>query len=180
MSLFRPANMSRALICAALAASLGGCAIFGDAPHYRGNEVSAHDLNELTPGTSSQADVQALLGPPTFQEMFQSNNWVYVAQVTKMRIGQTEGVKKQHVVVLSFDNNGVLQKVSQSDLKDSVQVAMDGQQTPVPGGKAGFVQQLVGGVGSYNPLGGTGLGGGGNTAGAGGLGGSGGLGGGGF
>jgi hypothetical protein len=97
-----------------------------------------------------------------------------------MRIGQTEGVKQQHVVVLTFDSNGVLQKISQDDLKDSVQVAMDGQQTPVPGGKAGFIQQLVGGVGSYNPLGGTGLGGGGATAGAGGLGGSGGLGGGGF
>ncbi len=179
MSLFRIANTTRALACAALAASLGGCAIFGDAPHYRGNDVSAHELSELTPGISAQADVQALLGPPTFQEMFQTNNWVYVAQITKMRIGETEGVKRQHVVVLTFDNNGVLQKISQEDLKNSVQVAMDGQQTPVPGGKAGFVQQLVGGVGSYNPLGGTGLGGGGNTAGAGGLGG-GGLGGGGF
>jgi outer membrane protein assembly factor BamE (lipoprotein component of BamABCDE complex) len=171
--------MNRALASLALAVSLSSCAVFGDAPHFRGNEVSAHDLSELTPGLSAQADVQALLGPPTFQEMFQTNNWVYVAQVTKMRIGQTEGVKTQHVVVLTFDSNGVLQKISQDNLKDSVQVAMDAKQTPVPGGKAGFIQQLVGGVGSYNPLGGTGLGGGGNTAGAGGLGG-GGLGGGGF
>ena len=30
---------------------------------------------------------------------------------------------------------------------------MDKSQTPVPGGHAGFIQQLVGGVGSYNPLG---------------------------
>jgi outer membrane protein assembly factor BamE (lipoprotein component of BamABCDE complex) len=176
VSLTSTAKLASALAFAAL---LPGCAIFGDAQHYRGNAVSAHDLGELTPGTSSQADVAALLGPPTFQEMFQPNNWVYVAQVTKMRIGQTEGVKQQHVVVLIFDNSGTLQKISEEDLKNSIQVAMDGQQTPVPGGKAGFVQQLVGGVGSYNPLGGTGLGGGGNTAGAGGLGG-GGLGGGGL
>jgi outer membrane protein assembly factor BamE (lipoprotein component of BamABCDE complex) len=162
-----------------LAASLSGCALFTDAPHYRGIAVTQHDLNELTPGIASQADVQALIGPPTAQEMFDNNNWIYVSQITKTRIGQTEGVKQQHVVVLTFDNNGVLQKVSQRDLKDSVQVAMDGQQTPTPGGTASFIQQLVGGVGTYNPLGSIGAGAGGAGQGAGGLGG-GGLGGGGF
>jgi outer membrane protein assembly factor BamE (lipoprotein component of BamABCDE complex) len=160
-----------AVVCSVL--SLPGCALFTDAPHYRGIAVSQHDLGELTPGISSQADAQALLGPPTVQEMFENNNWIYVSQITKMRIGNTEGVKQQNVVVLTFDNNGVLQKISERGLKDRVQVAMDKNQTPVPGGSAGFIQQLVGGVGSYNPLGATGLGAGGGGAGAGGLGGGG-------
>jgi outer membrane protein assembly factor BamE (lipoprotein component of BamABCDE complex) len=160
-----------AVLCSVLC--LPGCALFTDAPHYRGIAVSQHDLGELTPGISSQADAQALLGPPTVQEMFDNNNWIYVSQITKMRIGNTEGVKQQHVVVLTFDNNGVLQTISQRGLKDRVQVAMDKDQTPVPGGSAGFIQQLVGGVGSYNPLGATGLGAGGGGAGAGGLGGGG-------
>ena len=162
-------------------AGLAGCALFSDAPHYRGIAVSPHDLTELTPGISSQADAQALLGPPTFQEMFQSDNWVYVSQITKMRIGQTEGIKQQHVVVLTFNDSGVLQSVSQKDLNDRVAVAMDSKETPVPGGKAGFFQQLVGGVGSYNPLGGAsdnsgaGPNSSGSGAGAGGLGSGGGL-----
>jgi len=172
-------QLPRFLFLAALAAPLPGCVLFSDAPHYRGIAVTQHDLNELTPGIASQADVQALIGPPTVQEMFDSNNWIYVSQITKMRIGQTEGVKQQHVVVLTFDNNGILQKISEKDLNDSVQVAMDGQQTPTPGGNASFIQQLVGGVGSYNPLGSIGAGAGGAGQGAGGLGGS-GLGGGGF
>ena len=163
------------LFCAMLA--LPGCAVFSDAPHYRGIAVSQHDLNELTPGISTQADTQALLGPPTFEEQFNPNDWVYVAQVTKERIANTQGVKQQHVVVLSFDNNGKLQNISEKDLKNSVQVAMDPAQTPVPGGQAGFVRQLIGGVGSYNPLGAT-TGAGGAGAGAGGLGGGGGSGGG--
>ncbi len=163
----------------ALALTLPGCALFSDAPHYRGIAVSAHDLRELTPGISSQADASALLGPPSFQEMFDSDNWIYVSQITKMRIGNTEGVKTQHVVILSFNDAGVLQKVTERDLKDGVQVAMDAGQTPTPGGKAGFIQQLIGGVGSYNPLGAAGAGAGGVGSGAGGLG-SGGLGGGGF
>jgi len=137
------------LLCALL--GLSGCALFSDAPHYRGIEVSQHDLSELTPGISSEADAAALLGPPTAHEQFDDNIWLYVSQITKMRIGQTEGVKQQHVVVISFDQNGILQGVSQKDLKNGVQVAMDPQTTPVPGGKAGFFQQLIGGVGSYNP-----------------------------
>jgi outer membrane protein assembly factor BamE (lipoprotein component of BamABCDE complex) len=168
------------MFCALLA--LPGCALFSDAPHYRGIVVTPHDLSELTPGISSQADAQALLGPPTFEEQFAPNNWVYVSQTTKMRIGNTEGVKKQDVVMLTFDNNGLLQSVTKKDLNTSVRVAMDGAQTPVPGGHASFVQQLIGGVGSYNPgIGGnpgagSGLGGAGGTS-AGGTGGAGNIGG---
>ena len=151
----RPLPVLKHLVSAgaalALSGALSGCAIFSDAPHYRGIAVSQHDLDELTPGQSSEADAVALLGPPTAHEQFEDNNWIYVSQVTKMRIGQTEGVKQQHVVVLSFDNNGVLQTVTQKGKQQAVTVAMDGAQTPVPGGKAGFIQQLIGGVGSYNP-----------------------------
>jgi outer membrane protein assembly factor BamE (lipoprotein component of BamABCDE complex) len=158
-------------LCAALA--LQGCALFSDEPHYRGIAVTQHDLDELTPGISTQADAQALLGPPTVAEQFDANNWIYVSQITKMRIANTEGVKTQHVVVLTFDNTGTLQNISQEDLKDGVEVAMETGETPVPGGHAGFIQQLIGGVGSYNPLGAAGAGAGGSGAGAGGLGGGG-------
>lgn len=133
--------------------SLGGCAVFSDQPHYRGIAVNPHDIKELTPGLSQQADVEALLGPPTFSPQFNPNDWVYVSQVTKMRIGRTEGVKKQTVVIVSFNDKGVLQNIVTKTLKNAIPVAMDGKQTPVPGGSPSLVQQLIGGVGSYNPLG---------------------------
>lgn len=148
----RPAGAKISFLFASLLA-LPGCAVFSDSPHYRGIAVSQHDLNELTPGLSQQADVEAVLGPPTFAPQFNQNDWVYVAQVTKMRIGQTEGVRSQHIVVIEFDNNGVMRSVTEKDLHDSVRVAMEPHKTPVPGGTPSFMQQLVGGVGSYNPLG---------------------------
>jgi outer membrane protein assembly factor BamE (lipoprotein component of BamABCDE complex) len=133
--------------------ALPGCAIFGDQPHYRGIAVSPHDLAELTPGLSQQADVEAVLGPPTFTPQYNPDEWVYVAQVTKMRIAQTEGVKSQTVVVVSFNDSGTLQGITSKGMSDAVNVAMEGKQTPVPGGSPSFFQQLVGGVGSYTPLG---------------------------
>ena len=137
--------------CALL--GLPGCAIFSATPHYRGVEVTNDQLRQLTPGVSQAADVQALLGPPTFVEPYDQNNWVYVSQITHMRIGQTEGVKKQEVVVVTFNPSGAYQSYRLETLKDTLHVDMDGKTTPVPGGGAGFFQQLIGGVGSYNPLG---------------------------
>ena len=148
----RPARLTIPFLYAALL-TLPGCAVFSDAPHYRGIAVSQHDLNELTPGLSQQADVQAVLGPPTFSPQFNPNDWVYVAQVTKMRIARVEGVKSQNVVVVAFDNNGVMRSVTQKSMRDGITAVMDGHQTPVPGGSPSMVQQLIGGVGSYNPLG---------------------------
>ena len=132
---------------------LPGCAIFSATPHYRGVPVSNDQLQQLTPGVSQQADVQALLGPPTFVEPFAPNNWVYVSQITHMRIGQTEGVKKQDVIVVTFNQSGAYQSYRQETLKTAMPVHMDGASTPVLGGTPGFFQTLVGGVGSYNPLG---------------------------
>lgn len=148
----RPIKLLKTLpLCALL--SLPGCAIFSSSPHYRGVALTNDQLRQLTPGVSRQADVQALLGPPTFVEPYAQNNWVYVAQITHMRIGQTEGVKKQNVVVVTFNQSGAYESYKEETLKTALPVAMDGNKTPVPGGTPGFFQRIIGGVGSYNPLG---------------------------
>ena len=61
------------------------------------------------------------------------------------------GVAQQHVVVLHFNKQGVLQSVKHVSGKQAVTVAMAGGETKAPGGSASFLQQLIGGVGQYNP-----------------------------
>lgn len=138
-------------LCALL--GLPGCAIFSATPHYRGIAITNDQLKQLTPGISQQSDVEALLGPPTFVEPYNQNDWVYVSQITHMRIGQTEGVKKQKVVVVTFNQSGAFQSYDEKTLKNALPVEMDPKTTPVPGGERGFFEKLIGGVGSYNPLG---------------------------
>lgn len=140
--------------------ALAGCAVFSAPSHYRGTAVTENQLKQLTPGVSTESDATALLGSPTLHEAFNDHHWLYVSQVTKRRIGQTQGVIAQHVVVLDFGSNGVLKSIHQIDKKQAVRVAMAGGKTKAPGGHAGFLQQLVGGVGHYNPGLGAGSGGG--------------------
>ncbi len=162
-----------------LITALSGCAVFAAQPHYRGNAVSQNNLKQLVPHVATEADARALLGSPTLRETFNDHDWLYVSQITKRRIGRTQGVLHQHVVSLRFNDQGVLQSIQQYNRKASVKVAMASGATKAPGGSASFFQELVGGVGSYNPLGagaGNSLGGGVNPgAGSGGGGGGGGL-----
>ncbi|MGC9269931.1 outer membrane protein assembly factor BamE [Acidiphilium sp.] len=156
----RPAIKLRRLLPLMLLPALAGCAVFSARPHYRGNAVTSRELRQLTPGVSTEADATALLGTPTLRETFDRRDWLYVSQVTKRRIAQTQGVLRQKVVVLHFNDAGVLQSIHGVNKKQAVQVAMAGGHTKAPGGHASLFQQLVGGVGHYNPGLGAGAGGG--------------------
>ena len=136
-----------------LITALSGCAVFAARPHYRGNAVSQANLKQLVPNVATQADARALLGSPTVRETFNRHDWLYISQITKRRIGRTQGVLHQHVVSLHFNQQGVLQSIKQYDRKAGLQVAMASGATKAPGGSATFFQELVGGVGSYSPLG---------------------------
>lgn len=154
----RPTNLLKSLTFCALL-GLPGCAVFSAAPNYRGVAVTPDELAQLTPGVSQAADVQDLLGPPTFVEPYDQDNWVYVSQITKMRIARTEGIVRQHVVVVSFNKDGSFKSYQQETLKNALPVPMDGKATPSPANSTSLLEKMIGGVGSYNPLGAMGGGG---------------------
>ena len=104
-------------------------------------------------GTSTRADVTALIGSPTAKATFDDNTWLYVSEVTQPRIGRTLGVRSQSVVVMSFNDQGVLQDVKQLNKDNSVPVSIVARQTPSPGTEASFLQQLFGNIGRFDAFG---------------------------
>ena len=119
----------------------------------RGNKVDAEQLKELVPGTSTRADVTALIGSPTAKATFDDNTWMYVSEVTRPRVGRTPGVLSQNVVVLNFDDQGVLRDVKKLGQDESVPVSIVARTTPSPGTEASFLQQLFGNIGRFNAFG---------------------------
>ena len=145
---------------------LAGCSTFGvfTAPQtLHGNRVDQYRLVELVPGTSTQADVTALVGSPTAKATFDPNTWLYISEVTQTRIGRTPGVEDQAVIALVFDDSGVLRDMKKLDQANGLPVTVVAGATPSPGTSASFLQQLFGNVGRFNPLGQTGV----NSAGGG-------------
>src|ERR1700739_275205 len=86
---------------------LGACSFFEATPQLRGNKIDAESLKELVPGTSTKTDVTSLIGSPTATATFDDNTWLYISEVTQPRIGRTQAVLNQNVIVLSFNGQGV-------------------------------------------------------------------------
>ena len=155
----------------ALCLSMSACSWILPPPQTRGNKVDPDQLKELVPGTSTKADVTSLIGSPTQKATFDENSWLYITEVTRPRVGRTLGVLDQDVVVLTFDDRGVLTGVKKYTQDDAIPVAVASRTTPSPGTEASFMQQLIGNIGRYNPTGSGGFttGGGAPSSGAGGL-----------
>jgi len=132
---------------------VAGCSIFEAPSQLRGNKVDPDQLKELVPGTSSKADVTALIGSPTARATFDDNIWLYVSEVTQTRIARVQGIESQEVVKLTFNDQGVLKDVKRLNQEDGIPVAMVSRTTPSPGTEASFFQQLFGNIGRFNAFG---------------------------
>jgi outer membrane protein assembly factor BamE (lipoprotein component of BamABCDE complex) len=160
-------NMSRHLILIACVL-LSSCAWLMPPPQVRGNKVDPESLKELVPGTSTKADVTAVIGSPTAHDTFDDNTWLYISELTQQRIGRTLGELQQDVVVLNFNESGVLAGINKVDKDAALPVTVVDRTTPSPGTEASFLQQLLGNIGRFSPAGaspGTGTGGTGGGAG---------------
>lgn len=142
--------LPRVTLAAAIVLLLSACSWLEPPPQVRGNKVDPEQLKELTPGTSSRADVTALLGSPTIRAAFDDNTWIYISEMTQPQIGATQSVLDQHVVVLSFNESGVLQGIEQRGKDDALPVTVVERTTPSPGTEASFMQQLLGNIGRFN------------------------------
>jgi outer membrane protein assembly factor BamE (lipoprotein component of BamABCDE complex) len=157
--------MSRSSIARAAALGLvlllAGCGWLAPAPVVRGNHPEADELKELVPGTSTKQDVTALIGSPTAHATFDDNTWLYIGERTQKRVGTTPAVVSQKVVVMTFNDSGVLEHIDIKDKADAVPVSVIARTTPSPGTEASFLQQLFGNIGKFVPGGaGPGTGGG--------------------
>lgn len=149
LKLFLRPNHRRA-VALTLCLSVAACGSILPPPQTRGNKVEPEQLAELVPGTSTKADVTALIGSPTQRATFDENTWLYITEVTRPRLGRTLGVLNQEVVVLTFDDRGVLTAVKTVGNDDAVPVSVATRTTPSPGTEASFMQQLLGNIGKFN------------------------------
>jgi outer membrane protein assembly factor BamE (lipoprotein component of BamABCDE complex) len=142
---------------------ISSCAWLMPPPQLRGNKVDPEQLKELVPGTSTKADVTAVIGSPTAHATFDDNTWLYISELTQQRIGRTLGELRQDVVQITFDDKGVMQGVQTLDAANALPVSVVARTTPSPGTEASFMQQLLGNIGRFNPAGGAAPGGGGGA-----------------
>ena len=144
----------RLFSCAVIGAglALSGCSVFKPSKIQHGSLVEADDYNKLKVGETSRSDVMDALGSPTGRATFDDNTWIYVSMTHVLAPISFPQVRKQDVVVLTFDQNGILRNLRSLHKNDARYVVMASGRTPTPGTKINIMQQILGNVGRYNPL----------------------------
>lgn len=138
----------RALILGAvLAVALGACE---QAIQVRGNMPDATALSKIDPGVHSRRDVAQLLGPPSTVSTFQDSKWYYIGQKTTEFAFFAPDVLERKVVVVSFDDSGVVAETTTYTLADGQDIEPVGRITPTEGREITLLQQLFGNIGRFS------------------------------
>ncbi|QCE33722.1 outer membrane protein assembly factor BamE [Acetobacteraceae bacterium] len=135
---------------------VSGCSYLIPNPLEQGAILDPKDYEKLTPGKTTKDEAIAFIGSPTTHATFDDNTWIYITMTTGLIPASYPGIKSQRVVILNFDNGGILQDIKVLHKGDAKPVSMVSRVTPTPGTKISVMQELLGSVGRYNPLGGMG------------------------
>lgn len=144
-----PARTSRVTIAGALllaALSLSAC---GGGARVSGNMPDPEVVAEIRPGTTRQGDVAGLLGSPSAVSPFEQRTWYYIGQRMESFAFFKPTVLERRVLVVSFDDSGVVAAMQTLDLADGRDIDPVDRITPTEGEDLTFLQQIFGNLGRF-------------------------------
>ncbi len=158
-----PVNIRKPLLATLLLAApaLAGCAYLPPLPDRprgvfstpivpRGHLVAEEQVQQITPGVTTRADVQALLGSPSQTSTFTDDHWYYFSSQTQLRPAQNLAVRNQRVLAITFNAEGTVSGVRELGQADMPNVRFVSRTTPTPGNERSILQALFGNIGRFN------------------------------
>ena len=137
----------RLLGAAVLVTVLTACGATVDS---RGYVPDAEALKQIQPGIQTRNDVAELLGTPSTVTPLNQNTWIYVSRKTETVAFFEPKVLEQNVVVVEFNDAGVVQDLRHYTLADGQVIDPVTRKTPAPGKELTLLEQLIGNVGRFS------------------------------
>lgn len=119
----------------------------------RGYVPDREALDRVKPGSQTRADVSELLGTPSSVTPFSDDTWIYIQRKTSTVAFFEPDVLEQNVVVINFDDGGMVKDVRRYTLEDGKLIDPVTRTTPAPGKELSFLEQLIGNVGRFSGAG---------------------------
>ncbi len=136
------------LLTCLIVAALGAAACTPtEAVH--GNMLQDYQMTDIKPGVDTQSDVLRKLGSPTTKAPFNDNVWYYIGQQTQKKGILDPKVEKERVVVVTFNDQGLLSTIQDVDNK-RMDIPYVRDKTATSGHEITFLQQLLGNMGRFN------------------------------
>lgn len=123
-------------------------------PNTQGNFVDVAIVQQLIPGRSTKSEIREALGPPSSTNLFiKQDAWYYIGEKTEKTAFFKPDVKERIVVEITFDKDGVAEKITMYDQKDGFPIEPDKVVTPTYGRDPGFLADVFGNFGKYEAAG---------------------------
>ena len=140
-------NLKLTSLAILTAASLTACT---PTQNVRGNLISDYQLEDIQAGVDGRSDILRKLGSPTTRAPFDDDVWYYLGQETEKRGVFDPEVKNERVVVVFFNDDGIVEKIEDVDTnRMNIPLARDKTQTS--GNEITVMQQLLGNIGRFKP-----------------------------
>jgi outer membrane protein assembly factor BamE (lipoprotein component of BamABCDE complex) len=112
---------------------------------------SEDELAEIVVGVDSRATVDEVIGAPSAGGLLEGGDYYYVrSRVKHFGMLKPEVVERQ-VLAISFNANDVVQNVERFGLQDGRVVQLSRRVTSSSVEGKGFLRQLLGNIGNFNP-----------------------------
>jgi outer membrane protein assembly factor BamE (lipoprotein component of BamABCDE complex) len=128
--------------------TLGGCQVA--TIDQRGYVPNAEDMERVKPGLQGKDEIREILGTPSSISAFNDDRWYYISKKTSTTAFFTPTVLDQKVVVVEFDDTGLVKDIRNYKLEDGQMIDPVTRKTPAPGRELGFMEQLIGNFGRFN------------------------------
>ncbi|PIE14378.1 MAG: cell envelope protein SmpA [Rhodobacterales bacterium] len=129
------------------------CAVAACSAVYRnhGYVPSDEELSDITVGVDSRATVEEIMGASSAGSVLSGDDIYYVrSRVKHLGMFRPEVVERQ-VVAISFDDADVVQNIERFSLADGRIVRLERRVTSSSVEGKGFLRQLLGNLGSFDP-----------------------------
>lgn len=115
----------------------------------RGNLPDPDALADLEVGKVNKKQVQRILGSPSSIAPLKGESWYYLSERTETLAFLAPKVVERKVVVVRFDDKGVLTELKTIGLDAGREIEMVDRITPTAGNELTFLQQLFGNLGRF-------------------------------
>lgn len=137
----------RILTALALIAAVAACTPI-QASH--GNLLSNSKIAEVQTGVSTRNEVRRSFGTPTSIAPFDNKIWYYIGENTETTGIFKPKVTERRIIRVSFNDDGILQEVTDVDPNMTEEINLVDRKTPTAGKEFTAVQQMIGNVGRFN------------------------------
>ena len=146
MNKLKPA--SKALACGVVLSGLLACS---PVIKHHGYVPTPHELAEVKVGVDTRDTVLEAIGAPSAAGVLRDSGFYYVSSEVRHFGPRRPKVISRELVAVSFDQRGVVSNIERFGLEDGYVIVLDRRVTDSSVQDKGFLRQLLGNIGNFNP-----------------------------